>query len=197
MPAYPGTEENSWWTAVGCTLLAIAAVSSETAQGILPDDFTSHVLGCGILALTFFCAFIALKSSFSSSRKPKLTPDDEGASTSRSPPGHRVQSWAKRKEVTIMKGVVQKYSEKKEWGTISVHDSDSESDVELRVRFLRSERDRIDLKGGEHVIFRAVKDQHLEGWLLAETIWKAPERQRSEATQRQRLRPQAANKAMD
>ena len=45
MPAYPGTEENSWWTAVGCTLLAIAAVSSETAQGILPDDFTSHVLG--------------------------------------------------------------------------------------------------------------------------------------------------------
>lgn len=93
-----------------------------------------------------------------------------------------------------MKGVVQKYSEKKEWGTISVHDSDSESDVELRVRFLRSERDRIDLKGGEHVIFRAVKDQHLEGWLLAETIWKAPER-RSEATQR--LRPQAANKAMD
>ena len=46
MPAYPGTEENSWWTAVGCTLLAIAAVSSETAQRILPDDFTSHVLGC-------------------------------------------------------------------------------------------------------------------------------------------------------
>ena len=45
MPAYPGTEENSWGTAVGCTLLAIAAVSSETAQGILPDDFTSHVLG--------------------------------------------------------------------------------------------------------------------------------------------------------
>lgn len=45
MPAYPGTEENSWWTAVGCTLLAIASVSSETAQGILPDDFTSHVLG--------------------------------------------------------------------------------------------------------------------------------------------------------
>ncbi|CAL1139793.1 unnamed protein product [Cladocopium goreaui] len=195
MPAYPGTEENSWWTAVGCTLLAIASVSSETAQGILPDDFTSHVLGCGILALTFFCAFIALKSTFSS-RKAKLTPNDEGVSTSRSPrspPGHRVQSWAKRKEVTIMKGVVQKYSEKKEWGTISVHDSDSESDVELRVRFLRSERDRIDLKGGEHVIFRAVKDQQLEGWLLAETIWKAPER--SEATQR--LRPQAANKAMD
>ena len=74
-----------------------------------------------------------------------------------------------------------------------MHDSDSESDVELRVRFLRSERDRIDLKGGEHVIFRAVKDQQLEGWLLAETIWKAPER--SEATQR--LRPQAVNKAMD
>jgi hypothetical protein len=45
MPAYPGTEENSWWTAVGCTLLAIASVSSETAQGILPDDFISHVLG--------------------------------------------------------------------------------------------------------------------------------------------------------
>lgn len=53
MPAYPGTEENSWWTAVGCTLLAVATVSSETAQQILPEDFVSHALGfwgfiCGV-----------------------------------------------------------------------------------------------------------------------------------------------------
>ena len=79
--------------------------------GNLGLTFFWSLWGCGILALTFFCAFIALKSCFSS-RRAKLTPD-EGVSTSRSPPG-RVQSWAKRKEVTIMKGVVQKYSEKKE-----------------------------------------------------------------------------------
>lgn len=45
MPAYPGTEENSWWIAVASTVLAIAAVGSRTAQEILPDDFTSHALG--------------------------------------------------------------------------------------------------------------------------------------------------------
>ena len=45
MPPYPGTEENSWFVAVGCTVLAIAAVSSEISQQILPDDFVSHALG--------------------------------------------------------------------------------------------------------------------------------------------------------
>lgn len=72
-----------------------------------------------------------------------------------------------------MKGVVQRYSEKKEWGTIAVHnDSDSESDVETRVRFLRGERDRLGLRPGDSIIFRAV--EQMDGWLLAETIWKAP-----------------------
>ena len=192
MPAYPGTEENSWWTAVGCTLLAVATVSSETAQQILPEDFVSHALGCGILALTFFCAFIALKSSLTSPRTrnlDRLDPDNDD-------PRHSVgtSTWAKRKEVTILRGSILKYSEKKEWGTISVQDSDSDSDVETRVRFLKTERDRLGLQPGEEVIFRAVKDQQMEGWLLAETIWKAPAKQDS---QKMKLRHQSAKKQMD
>ena len=48
--------------------------------------------------------------------------------------------------------------EKKQWGTITVHDSDSESDVEAKVRFRRPERERLQLEPGERVIFRAVPD---------------------------------------
>eukprot|EP00438_Fugacium_kawagutii_P002380 Skav201009 [mRNA] locus=scaffold991:299499:301267:- [translate_table: standard] len=178
MPAYPGTEENSWWIAVGSTVLAIAAVGSRTAQEILPDDFTSHALGF-------------------SARRDSPPHGSAGTEVQNAEVKASPQTWAKRKEVTIMKGVVQKYSEKKEWGTISVHDSDSESDVETRVRFLRHERDRIDLKSGDAVIFRAVKDQQLQGWLLAETIWKAPERDRKAANSERNRRPQPATKQMD
>ena len=53
-------------------------------------------------------------------------------------------------------------------------ESDSESDDETMVRFMRSERDRVGLQPGDHVIFRAVPDPHMQGWLVAETIWKAP-----------------------
>ncbi|CAJ1353814.1 unnamed protein product [Effrenium voratum] len=161
MPPYPGTEENSWWVALGCTGLAIAAVSSEQAQRILPDDIISHTLGCGILALTFFCMFIVFKASQSRHWKPAPRPVDRVA-------------FEDRKDLTIMKGVVKKYSDKKRWGVISVHpDSDSESDDETRVRFLEKERHRANLAPGDHVVFRAIADPEMEGWLLAETVWKA------------------------
>lgn len=158
--------------------------------GIWPEILQSS--GCGILALTYFCAFIALKSSLTSPRTrnlDRLDPDNDD-------PRHSVgtSTWAKRKEVTILRGSILKYSEKKEWGTISVQDSDSDSDVETRVRFLKTERDRLGLQPGEEVIFRAVKDQQMEGWLLAETIWKAPAKQDS---QKMKLRHQSAKKQMD
>eukprot|EP00439_Symbiodinium_sp_Y106_P032500 s1379_g3.t2 len=67
MPAYPypGTEESSWFPALASTFLAVALVLCDQAQTILPDDFFSHALSCGILAMTFFCMYILLKSSFS------------------------------------------------------------------------------------------------------------------------------------
>ena len=137
------------------------------------------------MALTFFCAYITIKSTFAgATSSPKPTHIAEGSLGSE-----------KRKDVTIMKGVVERYSEKKEWGTIAVHnDSDSESDVETRVRFLRRERDRIDLKPGDKVIFRAVEDQ-MDGWQLAETIWKAPDRRASEPQMRQK--PRSSKEQMD
>lgn len=73
-----------------------------------------NLAGCGILALSLFCVYIVLKS--------KLDPSW--------PEQSKVEATPK---VLIMRGVVQRYSEKKQWGTITVHDSDSESDVEAKV----------------------------------------------------------------
>ena len=96
----------------------------------------------------------------------------------KNPLGHT--SVSERRETAplrILRGVIKKYSEKKEWGVIGVRESesDSESDDETMVRFLRSERDRVGLQPGDPVIFRAIPDPHMQGWLLAETIWKAPQ----------------------
>ncbi|CAE6930330.1 unnamed protein product [Symbiodinium sp. CCMP2592] len=167
MPAYPypGTEESSWFPALVSTFLAVALVLSDQAQTILPDDFVSHALSCGILAMTFFCMYILLKSSFSRRKVVKH------------PVSHsNVSERQDGASLRILRGVIKKYSEKKEWGVVGVRESesDSESDDETMVRFMRSERDRVGLQPGDHVIFRAVPDPHMQGWLLAETIWKAP-----------------------
>ena len=121
--------------------------------------------GCGILAMTFFCMYILLKSSFSH-RKVAKRPVSLGSVSERQD----------ETSLRILRGVIKKYSEKKEWGVVGVRESesDSESDDETMVRFMRSERDRVGLQPGDHVIFRAVPDPHMKGWLLAETIWKAP-----------------------
>ncbi|CAE6945450.1 unnamed protein product [Symbiodinium natans] len=189
MPPYPGTEESSWFPALVCTFLAIALVLSDEAQTILPDDVFSHALSCGILAMAFFCMYILIKSSF---RRKAV----------KNPLGHT--SVSERRETAplrILRGVIKKYSEKKEWGVIGVRESesDSESDDETMVRFLRSERDRVGLQPGDPVIFRAIPDPHMQGWLLAETIWKAPQEASRPPAQPDSLAkrkvPQAAPKA--
>eukprot|EP00931_Biecheleriopsis_adriatica_P050387 TRINITY_DN29167_c0_g1_i1.p2 TRINITY_DN29167_c0_g1~~TRINITY_DN29167_c0_g1_i1.p2 ORF type:complete len:101 (+),score=20.52 TRINITY_DN29167_c0_g1_i1:145-447(+) len=90
-----------------------------------------------------------------------------------------------------MRGTVKKYSEKKGWGTISVKDGDddSDSDLETRVRFLREDKERLGLDVGDPVAFRAVKDDEMEGWLLADTIWRAPSEKPASREESLNLRP--------
>mmetsp|Transcript_2772 Transcript_2772/g.4716 ORF Transcript_2772/g.4716 Transcript_2772/m.4716 type:complete len:191 (+) Transcript_2772:14-586(+) len=166
MPPYPGTEENSWWPALCCTILSVGLVVSDPAQEILPDDFFSHAMSAGILAMAFFCMYIAVKSGCGRRLgAPKKVASHSSVAGKEDVP-----------EMKIMRGVIKKYSEKKDWGVISVqeNESDSDSDDETRVRFLRTERDRVGLQPGDPVVFRAVADPEMKGWLLAETIWRAP-----------------------
>eukprot|EP00930_Biecheleria_cincta_P036668 TRINITY_DN25132_c0_g1_i1.p1 TRINITY_DN25132_c0_g1~~TRINITY_DN25132_c0_g1_i1.p1 ORF type:complete len:203 (+),score=23.22 TRINITY_DN25132_c0_g1_i1:63-671(+) len=172
MPAHPGLQENNLVPALAGVAVAIVAVTSPLGDQYFPEDFFSHVIAVFVISILLFALFVKIKSSY---REYTLRDRDAPPRKKRS----HVGDGSDRKSVSIMHGVVEKFSEKKGWGTISVRSgegSDSETDCEApRVRFLRAERDRLDLRKGDRVRFRAIKDEELTGWLLAAYIWRPQE----------------------
>eukprot|EP00931_Biecheleriopsis_adriatica_P050388 TRINITY_DN29167_c0_g1_i2.p2 TRINITY_DN29167_c0_g1~~TRINITY_DN29167_c0_g1_i2.p2 ORF type:complete len:198 (+),score=30.98 TRINITY_DN29167_c0_g1_i2:87-680(+) len=187
MPPYPGTEESSLLPALGCTAVSIAFVCSPLGDLALGTNFIAHVLGAMVLAFALMVMYFMIREKYVAEDLGEFATLNKKSRSRQHAAGEDKDSGI----LNIMRGTVKKYSEKKGWGTISVKDGDddSDSDLETRVRFLREDKERLGLDVGDPVAFRAVKDDEMEGWLLADTIWRAPSEKPASREESLNLRP--------